>query len=76
MTRISERKSRMRAETSAHYRGTPLVLAIEPHECIIREKGRRTAFAVPWLAVYELGMKLAALEARRVKADARRARRG
>lgn len=72
MTRIAERKTKLRAETSARYRGRELMLSIEPHDIILREKGRRQAFAVPIIAVYELGMKLAAMEARRLKAERRR----
>lgn len=72
MTKLAERKTRMQAETSARYRNRPLVVLLNGHELFIREKGRRTAFAVPFLAVYELGMKLAALERRREKAEARR----
>ena len=75
MTRIAERKTKIRAETSARYRGVPLVISIEPHEIILREKGRRACFAVPIVAVYELGMKLAALELRRLKAEKRLTRR-
>jgi len=44
----------------------------ESHDVIMREKGRRSAFAVPWLAVYELGMKLAAQEQRRLKLERRK----
>lgn len=71
MTRLDERKTKMRAETNARYRGRTLIISIEPHDIILREKGRRTCFAVPIIAVYELGMKLAALELRRLKADRR-----
>lgn len=75
MTRMAERKSRLRAETSARYRGVPLVFSADAFEVHLREKGRRTAFSVPWAAVYELGMKLVAVERRREKAEARKARR-
>lgn len=66
--RLADRKTTMRAETSAHYRGRPLIVTFEAHEAVIREKGRRQRFTVPWLAVYELGMRLAAEERRRAKA--------
>jgi len=71
MTRLAERKTVSRAETSAVYRGKPLIVTLEPYELLIRQKGRRTAFAVPYLAVIEAGMKLAALEARREKLNSR-----
>jgi hypothetical protein len=67
MTRVAERKTALRAETSARYRTKPLMISVEPHEVLIREKNRRQAYAVPWLAVYELGMKLAAREAQKEK---------
>lgn len=72
MTRIAERKTALRAETSAMSRGRALMISVEPHEVLIRQKGRRQAYAVPWLAVYETGQKLAALEARRLKLEQRR----
>jgi hypothetical protein len=75
MTRIASRKTAMRAETNALYRGRPLCITVEPHDVIIRERGRRSAFAIPWLAVYELGFKLAATEARKLKLEKRKARR-
>lgn len=75
MTRVAERRTTMRAETSARYRNRPLCITVEPHECLIREKQRRSAFAVPWVAVYELAMKLAAQEARKLKLEARKNRR-
>lgn len=71
MTRIAERKTALRAETSARYRGRPLMIFCEPHEVVIREKKRSQAYAVPWLAVYELGMKMAALEKRKQKGRGR-----
>lgn len=71
MTRIAERKTRFRGETSSISRGRPLVISAEAHEVVIRQKGRKIAYAVPWLAVWELGQKLAALEARRLKFDKR-----
>lgn len=72
MTRIAERKTTVRCETSAHYRGRPLMITLEPHQVVIREKGRRQSYAVPWAAVLEAGMKLEAIEARKQKAERRR----
>ncbi len=68
MTRVADRKTRLQAETSAVHRGRTLVVSIEPHDVLIREKGRRLVYAVPWLAVYELGQKLVALELRAQRA--------
>ena len=73
MTRIAERQTKMSGETAARYRGRPLMVTITAHEVHIREYKRVRGFAVPWLAVYELGMKLAAIEARQLKAARRKA---
>lgn len=72
MTRIAERKTAMRAETSAVYRGRPLMVLIGPYEVVTRQKGRRACFSVPWQAVHELGMKLLAMENRRLKQERRK----
>jgi hypothetical protein len=71
MTRIAERTTKMRAETSARYRGKPLMVSVEPYELVIREKGRRQCYAVPYIAVFELGARLAAEERRREKREKR-----
>lgn len=71
MTRVAERKTQMRAETSASYRGKPLMVSIEAHECLIRQKGLRQCYAVPWVAVFELGAHLAAEERRLLKREKR-----
>jgi len=71
MTRLAERKTRCVAETSALHRGRPLVVTLTSHEVWIREKGRRLLYAVPYSAIYETGAKLAAIEARRLKAESR-----
>jgi hypothetical protein len=67
MTRIAERTHKLGGETSVRYRGKTLLFTAEPHAIIMHEKNRRTKFAVPWLHVYELGMKLAAQEQRMVR---------
>jgi chromosome condensin MukBEF complex kleisin-like MukF subunit len=60
MTRIADRKTKLQAETSAVYRGRPLVVELTPHYVLVREKGTRQGLSVPWLAVHELGLKLQA----------------
>lgn len=72
VTRIADRKTISKGETSALYRGRPLVVVLQPHDILIREKGRRQAYAVPYLAIFETGMKLAAMESRKLKAERRR----
>jgi len=66
--RIADRKTSLVAETSALYRKRPLIVTICPHEAILREKGRpgrSASYSVPWLAVYDLAMKLDARERQR-----------
>jgi hypothetical protein len=50
----------MSAETSATYRGRALMVSIEPHQLVIREKGKRSSYEVPWLVIFELGARLEA----------------
>ena len=60
MTRIADRKTTLKAETSAQYRRRPLMVELTPHNLIVWEKGLRERYTVPWLAVHELGLKLRA----------------
>jgi hypothetical protein len=50
----------MSAETSTTYRGRPLMIAVEAHQLVIREKGRRSSYEAPWLVIFELGARLEA----------------
>lgn len=65
MTRIATRKTNLKCETSAVYRGRPLIVELFPHSVSIRPKGLRESYNVAWLAVFELGQKLTVLEERR-----------
>jgi hypothetical protein len=67
VTRIQDRKTIVRAETSATYRHRALMVELTPHGVLIREKKRRAGYDVPWVAIYELGMRLDALEKRKTK---------
>ena len=71
MTRIVDRKTAMCAETSAMYRGRPLIVTLYPHVVMLREKGQRENFSLPWTAVYENALKLHAMEQRRLKSGGR-----
>ena len=64
----------VRRETSVKHHGRPLVVLIPPTAdvLLIREKGRRTVYEVPALAVFSVGAKLAAA---RIRAE-RQAKRG
>jgi len=74
MTRLQDRLTKVKAETNAVVRGRPLIVLLETHEIIIRQKGKRLAYAVPYLALWDLGAKLAAIEQRRLKAEKRKAK--
>lgn len=74
MTRIADRKTNVRAETSAIYRGRPLLIELFPHSVQIHPKGVRESYNVPWLAIFELGQKLTVLEDRHSQPAKRRTR--
>jgi hypothetical protein len=52
----------VRRETTVTHRGRPLVILVPPTADIvlIREKGRRTVYEVPALAIFSIGAKIAA----------------
>ena len=63
MTKLSVRSSVTR-ESLVVYRGRPLIVELSAHYVAVRQKGRRDRVPVPIQAVYDLGMKLRAREAR------------
>jgi hypothetical protein len=67
----------VRRETSVTHRGRPLVILVPPTADIIliREKGRRTVYEVPALAMFSVGAKLAAAKLRADRAAKRKGRR-
>jgi hypothetical protein len=71
MTRISERKTTLKFETSAVDGGRALVVKVTAHEAIIWQKGRRiaSAYSVPWRAAFQLGAKLKEQQRRIIKLD-------
>lgn len=71
MTRLADRKTPATAETSAVVQGRPLCVLLTPHELLIRQKGRKFAYAVPFLAIYHLGAELHLAEQRRAKTEAK-----
>ena len=74
MTAIIKRKTILRAETSASFRGRPLLIELRPYAVFIREKGRRKGFEVDWESIFSLGAKKAAEQSRQErKAKKRRA---
>ncbi len=74
MTRIAERQTLLAGETSSLYRKRPLMMIAEPHNVVVYPKYGRELYRVPWLAVFELGQKLAAMEARQLKPKRRKGR--
>ena len=53
-------KKTEKREVQTQYRGRALMVEVGPYSAIIHEKGRQRAIAVPWDAIYDLGMKLQA----------------
>lgn len=72
--RIADRKTRLEFETDSTVQGRALVVSVYPHYIEVRQKGKRTGFAVPWEAVYECGGKMAAAKDRAEKAAGRRSK--
>lgn len=60
MSPLKDRKRSLKFETSARFQGRNIVVECSPYFVTARLKGQRTAFDVPWDAVYTLGAKLAA----------------
>jgi hypothetical protein len=79
MTRLADRKTRLRVETSAKYQGVPLVFEAAPFALDIWKKAQRFKYTVPYAAIFELGAKLVAnekrLETARIEQARRRTRR-
>ena len=73
MTCIAKRKTIVRAETGALYRGRPLMIELRPYSVYIREKGRRSGYEAPWEAIYEMAAKL---RARQTAAEKRQSKQG
>jgi hypothetical protein len=69
MTRLADRKTRLSIETSALYRGRPLVLEPQNYEILIRVKGKRLRYGLPYVAIFDLGAKIMANEKRREKLE-------
>jgi hypothetical protein len=64
--------SPVKRETSALVRRRALIVDVQPHAAVMREKGRRDRVEVPWDAIYDLGLKLRARAARAEKLAERR----
>lgn len=73
MTRIAQRKTRLRLQTAALFRSRPLVVEIsrDGYGLTIRERGRRAAYSVSWATIYTVAATQAA-HARRAEQLARR----
>lgn len=76
MTRIADRKTKLRALTSATVRQRPLVVEFDPdgYGLTIRERGRRTGYPVSWTSIFVLGATQAANARRAEKSAARKAK--
>lgn len=60
MTRLRNRKSKLKFETENILRGRPVVAQAHPDYITVRLKGQRTSFDVSWSSIYYLGAKVAA----------------
>lgn len=71
MTALTERKSRLRIETSDTCRESgayrEVILEAHPFHAIVRLKGLRTSYEVSWSSIYSLAVKQAVDAERREK---------
>jgi hypothetical protein len=72
MTHVEKSQVRREVRTA---RGQSLVITLAPEGAWIREKGRRTAFLMPYGVAYTRAAMMAAEQTRRAKAEARKAKR-
>jgi hypothetical protein len=71
MTALSERRSRLRIETSEckreSGRNREILLEAHPYHAVVRLKGMRSGYEISWASVYDLAVKQAVEAARREK---------
>jgi hypothetical protein len=60
MTRLLQRKTRLEFEAETLIRGRRLCIEATPFLAILREKGTRTRYEVPWDLIYWQGARIAA----------------
>jgi hypothetical protein len=65
MTRIATRKTHLQFEVDTMVRGRTLVVIPSAYTVHIREKGKRKGYEASWEAIYWLGAKIAADNAKR-----------
>ena len=62
----------LRRETATLYRGRPLIVEAHSGYLTVWPKGTQQRTSVPYDAIYEVGLKMEALDRRKEKFDARR----
>jgi hypothetical protein len=76
VTALSDRKSRLRIETSDTRRecGTyrEVIIEAHPYHATVRLKGLKTSYEISWASVYDLAVKQAVEAARREKKSRKR----
>ncbi|MCW5591024.1 MAG: hypothetical protein KIS74_02895 [Burkholderiales bacterium] len=73
MTHVEKSQVQREVRTA---RGEPLIVRLSPEGIWLREKGRRTAFLMPYGSAYLRAAMLAAEADKRAKLAARKAKRG
>lgn len=58
MSRVQGRKKKLELETASIVQGRPVVVRVAPHFAVVRLKGTRTGFLIPWDAVYHAAAKI------------------
>jgi hypothetical protein len=73
MTKLADRRTRLRFETSSEVRRRPLVVEVRPRYLIIKLKGLRRTLTLDWETIYDCAAKM---EARRVLAEKTASKKG
>lgn len=76
MHRINKQRGpwELRAEVRDAGKILPIVIKIDPDELHLRQKGRKTAYSIPWGAVYTLAARAEADRKRREKIAAKKSK--
>jgi len=74
MTSLDQRKTKLTFTTASTIRHRAVVIEAAPYYAVVRLKGKRTRYVVPWDAIHDLGARLKVEADRREKQAARKAK--
>jgi hypothetical protein len=73
MTALRNRVTRLTFETDQTFQGREIVAEARPHTAVLRLKGTRTRYQIPWSTVFDRAAKIAAELAREERKTRRHA---